>query len=49
MTDELDGDSWQLMWTTSDADVVLTPTPGAIIGPEPTGASAILSISFVNA
>ena len=49
MTDEGNGDSWQLMWTTSDADVVLTPTPGAIIGPEPTGASAALSISFVSA
>ena len=49
MTDEQNGDSWQLMWTTSDAGVVLTPTPGAVIGPEPTGASAALSISFVNA
>lgn len=49
MTDEVNGDSWQLMWTTSDADVVLTPTPGGIIGPEPTGATAALAISFVSA
>jgi len=49
MTDEFNGDYWQLMWTTSDADVVLTPTPGGIIGPEPAGPSALLTISFVNA
>lgn len=47
--DEENGDSMQLMWTTSDIDVVLTPTPGGVIGPEPTGASAIMSITFVSA
>jgi hypothetical protein len=49
MTDETNGDSWQLMWTTSDTDVVIAPTPGAVIGSEPTGASAILAISYVSA
>lgn len=49
MTDEQNGDSWQIMWTTSDTDVVISPTPGAIIGSEPTGASAALAISYVSA
>ena len=49
MTDETNGDSWQLMWTTSDTDVQIAPTPGAIIGSEPTGASAVLAISYVSA
>ena len=49
MLDETNGDSWQLMWTTSDTDVSITPTPGAIIGPEPSGASVALAISYVSA
>lgn len=49
MTDEQNGDSWQLMWTTTDIDVVITPTAAATIGPEPTGASAALAISYVSA
>lgn len=49
MLDETNGDSWQLMWTTSDLDVEITPTPGAIIGSEPTGASAALAINYVSA
>ena len=49
VVDETNGDSWQIMWATSDADVVLTPTPGAVIGPEPTGTSATLAITFVSA
>jgi hypothetical protein len=49
MLDEENGDSWQLMWTTSDIDVSITPTPAGGIGPEPTGASAALAISYVSA
>jgi hypothetical protein len=49
MVDEENGDSWQIMWTTSDADVFITPTPSGGIGPEPTGASAALAISYVSA
>jgi hypothetical protein len=49
MTDEQNGDSWQIMWTTSDIDVSIAPTPGAVIGSEPTGASAALAISYVSA
>jgi hypothetical protein len=49
MIDEQNGDSWQIMWTTSDTNVVISPTPGAIIGSEPTGASAALAISYVSA
>jgi len=49
MTDEQNGDSWQIMWTTSDIDVSIVPTPGAVIGSEPTGASAALAISYVSA
>jgi hypothetical protein len=49
MLDEENGDSWQLMWTTSDTDVYITPTPSGGIGPEPTGASAALAISYVSA
>lgn len=49
MLDEENGDSWQLMWTTSDTDVSITPTPAGGIGPEPDGASAALAISYVSA
>jgi len=49
MLDETNGDSWQIMWTTSDTDVVISPTPGAVIGSEPTGASAALAINYVSA
>ena len=49
MLDETNGDSWQLMWNTTDLDVVITPTAGGIIGTEPTGASAALAISYVSA
>jgi hypothetical protein len=49
MTDEENGDAWQIMWTTSDTDVSITPTPAGGIGPEPTGASAALAISYVSA
>jgi hypothetical protein len=49
MLDEENGDSWQIMWTTSSTDVSITPTPAGGIGPEPTGASAALSISYVSA
>jgi hypothetical protein len=49
MLDETNGDAWQLMWTTSDTDVVISPTPGATIGSEPSGASAALAINYVSA
>lgn len=49
MVDEENGDSWQIMWTTSSTDVSITPTPAGGIGPEPTGASAALAISYVSA
>jgi hypothetical protein len=49
MTDEENGDSWQIMWTTTDTDVSITPTPAGGIGPEPDGASAALAISYVSA
>ncbi len=47
--DEENGDSWQIMWTTTSTAVSISPTPAAGIGPEPTGASAALSISYVSA
>ena len=49
MLDETNGDSWQLMWNTTDTDVVISPTAGSVIGSEPTGASAALAISYVSA
>jgi hypothetical protein len=49
MTDEENGDSWQIMWTTTDTDVSITPTPAGGIGPEPDGASAALAINYVSA
>jgi hypothetical protein len=49
MLDEQNGDSWQIMWATSDVDVVISPTPGGTLGPEPTGASAALAINYVHA
>lgn len=49
MVDEENGDSWQIMWTTSSTAVSITPTPASGIGPEPTGSSAALAISYVSA
>jgi len=48
MLDEENGDSWQLMWTTTSTAVSITPTASGTIGPEPTGASAALAISYVS-
>lgn len=49
MLDETNGDSWQLMWATTSNHIVLAPSPGGLVGPEPTGATAALAISFVSA
>jgi hypothetical protein len=47
MTDEENGDSWQIMWSASTTGITLAPI--AAVSPAPTGASAILAISYVSA
>jgi hypothetical protein len=47
MTDEENGDSWQIMWSASTTGVTISPIAAA--GPAPTGASASLAINFVSA
>lgn len=47
MTDENNGDSWQVMWAASTTGVTISPI--AATGPAPTGASASIAINFVSA
>jgi hypothetical protein len=47
MVDEENGDSWQVMWSASTTGVTIAPI--AAVAPAPTGASAILGISYVSA